>query len=399
MPDARPPSLLRRIRTAAGPRIAAALCIASAALATGFGPASDAQAAAAPAPVGLQKALDDIVSGGKATAALAELGANGSTTWQGTSGVSDLATRAPVRGDGMFRAGSVTKPFVATVLLQLAAEGRLRLDDPIERHLPATVTVPGAGLITVRQLLNHTGGLYEYLDDPRFDLAEEQVPRWLAVGRWQHHSPQRLVAIAVSHPPYSRPGEGFHYSNTDYVLAGTIIEKTTGHPYAEEISRRILRPLGLRHTSLPGDNPFIPGPHTHAYLKLSTGPADITEINPTVYGAAGSLISTTPDLNRFHGALLDGELLRPAERTAMMQTVGTGSPLQSYGLGLSRLNSPCGPLWGHTGEATGFQTLLLGTPDGRRHVTLSYNPYDPTQADALEQAVLAFATTALCGTH
>ncbi len=403
MPDARSRrrfrSWLGRFRASAGARVAVALCAGTVALAVapGLGTAPGAHAAAPVAPPGLQRALDDVVSDGKATAALAELDESGATTWRGTSGVSDLATRAPVRADGRFRAGSVLKPFVATVLLQLVAEGRLGLDDPVDRHLPAAVEVPAGDVITVRQLLNHTGGLYEYLDDARFDHTEAEIPHWLAVERWQHHSPRDLVAIAVGHPPYSRPGEGFHYSNTDYVLAGLVVEKVTGHPYADEITRRILRPLGLTHTSLPGDNPFIPGPHTHAYLKLSTGHVDITEINPTVYGAAGSLISTAADLDRFHAALLGGRLLRPAEQAALLRTVDTGSPTQAYGLGLTRLRTPCEPLWGHSGEAAGFQTLLVGTADGRRQVTLSYTPYDPAGSEALERAVLAFATKAVCG--
>ncbi|BBC29219.1 hypothetical protein SGFS_005100 [Streptomyces graminofaciens] len=397
MPATCRPSGPGAARSRAGARAVAASAVWGMALALLLGPAHGARAAPAPAPAGLQQALDAVVEDGRATAALAELDDGGDAVWRGTSGVADLATRAQVRVDGLFRAGSVTKPFVATVVLQLVGEGRLGLDDPVDRHLPGLLTTPGHEEITVRMLLNHTAGLFEYTDDPRFEVTEADIPRWLTVDRWRHHSPRRLVRIGLSHPPYFRPGEGFHYSNTHYVLAGLLIEEITGRSYEDEITDRILRPLGLRHTSLPGDRPTLPGPHARAYLRLSTGPVDVTEFNPTYYGASGAVVSTAADLDRFHAALLGGDVLRPAELAEMKRLVDTGGGEQAFGLGLFRLSSPCGPLWGHSGGAVSFGTLLLGSPDGRRQVTVSYNAYDPDADEALEEAVVAFVFKALCG--
>lgn len=163
---------------------------------------------------GLQRALDAFTAGGMATAALAQVRDGGRVTWRGTSGVSDLATGAPVRADGRFRIGSTTKPFVATVVLQLRAEGRLALDDPIERHLPGLV--PGGDAITVRRLLNHTSGLFDFIEDPAIRLDD---PDWLARTRWTVFRPEQLVALATAHPPYFPPGG-----------AGTTPTPTTSWP-------------------------------------------------------------------------------------------------------------------------------------------------------------------------
>ncbi|KJY34436.1 serine hydrolase domain-containing protein, partial [Streptomyces sp. NRRL S-495] len=188
----------------------------------------------------------------------------------------------PVRPDGRFRIGSVTKAFVSTVVLQLVGEGRLRLDDPVERHLPGLV--PNGGAISVRQLLNHSSGLYDYAEDPRFFYQDEASLRDYALGdrRWQDYRPEQLVAIGVAHPPYFAPGQGWKYSNTNYILAGLLIDKLTGHSWQSEVTRRIVRPLHLDDTVFPGSETGLRGPHVRAYAKLPEGPADITRLNPTV---------------------------------------------------------------------------------------------------------------------
>ncbi|MFB7376627.1 serine hydrolase domain-containing protein [Kitasatospora purpeofusca] len=363
-------------------------------------------AVAAPAPAGAdarrggvdaRAELRAFLAGDASTAAFAEVREDGRRIWRDAVGTSDLATGQPVRPDGRFRIGSVTKAFVSTVLLQLVGEGRLRLDDPVERHLPGVV--PNGGAISVRQLLNHSSGLYDYLEDPQFFFQDEASLRDYALGdrRWQDYRPEQLVAIGVAHPPYFAPGQGWKYSNTNYILAGMLIDKLTGHSWQSEVTRRIVRPLHLDDTVFPGSETGLRGPHARAYAKLPEGPADITRLNPTVGDAAGNGISTTTDLDRFHAALFGGRLLRPAEQAALTTTVPTGSGHSFYGLGVAQADFGCGPLWGHDGGLPGWGTLMFGTADGKRQVALSYNPYEGNDQSGLEAAVVSLAVKTLCG--
>ncbi|GAA3037422.1 serine hydrolase domain-containing protein [Kitasatospora albolonga] len=323
-----------------------------------------------------QQELRELVEHGGMTAALAEIRV-GRSQWHGAAGVAELDGGRPARADGWFRIGSVTKTFVATVVLQLAGEGRLRLDDPVERHLPGVV--PNGGAITVRQLLNHTSGLFNFTEDDRFLVNDEAELQDFAYGGWRYRDYQarQLVAVGVEHPPYFAPGQGWHYSNTNYVLAGMIVRKVTGRSWQREVERRIVEPLHLEHTAFPGSQTGLGGPYAHAYLDMPAGPADISRLNPSVVDAAGNGISTTADLNRFHAALFGGKLLRPAEMAALTATVPTNTPNGTYGLGVLRidLGPGCEPAWGHDGGLPGWSTLLLGSRDGKRQFALSYNPY------------------------
>ncbi|MET8702524.1 serine hydrolase domain-containing protein [Kitasatospora sp. NPDC004723] len=367
-------------------------------------PAATAAAADAPAGVDARRGgvdaraeLRAFIADGSSTAAFAEVRQDGRRIWQGAAGTSDLATGQPVRPDGRFRIGSVTKSFVSTVVLQLVAEGRLRLDDPVERHLPGLV--PNGGAISVRQLLNHTSGLFDYLEDPQFFYRDEASLRdWVhGSSRWQDYRPEQLVAIGFSHAPYFAPGQGWKYSNTNYVLAGMLIRKLTGHSWQSEVERRIVKPLHLDDTTFPRSETGVRGPHAHAYAKLAEGPADITRLNTTVADAAGNGISTPADLNRFHAALFGGKLLRPAEQAELTRTVPTGSGHSFYGLGVAKADFGCGPLWGHDGGLPGWGTLLFGTADGKRQVALSYNPYEGTDQSGLDEAAVNVAIKTLCG--
>ncbi|MFJ9517864.1 serine hydrolase domain-containing protein [Kitasatospora sp. NPDC101801] len=336
----------------------------------------------------LQRALDAFVTQAGASGALAEVRENGRVAWNGTSGVRDLVTKAPVPANGRFRAGSVTKTFVA--------EGRVGLDDSIEHHLPGVV--PGGGAITVRRLLNHTSGIFDYTEDPKFEaVTEAQLEQLVATDRWTTYTPQQLIAAAVDHPPYFAPGEGWHYSNTGYLLIGELIGKVTGRSWRTEVQRRILQPIGLHHTYLPGTATSIPGPHSHGYLPLATGPADITELHPSVAGAAGEIISTTEDLTRFDAALLGGRLLRPAQLAEMTTTLPANVyPPTEYGLGLFRLSLPCGDVWGHPGGIHGYLTYVFGDRSGTRQIAISGNLYDPVKAAALTPTALTLIGQTFC---
>ncbi|WP_306323197.1 MULTISPECIES: serine hydrolase [unclassified Streptomyces] len=309
-----------------------------------------------------------------------------------TSGVGDVRSRAEVRPDSRFRIGSMTKMFTATVVLQLVAERRVELDAPVERYLPGVVRGHGndGRGITVRQLLQHTSGLPDFLDHLK--------PQDVLKDPLAHHDARELVDIALAHPPTFEPGTGWSYSNTGYVLAGMLVEDVTGRDYADEVRRRVIGPLGLRGTSVPGDSPAIPGPHTRGYANPGGDGEliDVTRVNPTIGGAAGGVISTGRDLNRFLGALLGGRLLPPAQLKAMMSPRPTGSADgRAYGLGLERTQLPCGGnYWGHTGDFLGFETASGATLDGRRaSVMVNSGPGgSQAQSDDIKSAV----ETALC---
>ncbi len=301
------------------------------------------------------------------------------------SGTADLATGKPFPRNGSFRAGSVTKTFVATVVLQLVAEGRVRLDAPVERYLPGLLP---DRRITVRQLLQHTSGISDYTDD--LDRSDPEALRHRGA------EPAELVAMALKHPALFPPGTSWSYSNTNYIVAGMIVEKVTGHALGTELARRITGPLGLRDTYLPrrGDEK-LPAPHAVGYLPLGGKLVDFSDFDATIAWAAGGLVTTPADLDRFYGALLGGRLLRPAELAEMQRTVpaSLGVPGARYGLGLASIPVSCGLFRGHEGGILGFTNVAGVGPDGRRAtVVLNENP---TPADT-NQHLLAAVDAAVC---
>jgi D-alanyl-D-alanine carboxypeptidase len=303
-----------------------------------------------------------------------------------TAGVTETVGNQPVDPDGFFRIGSDTKPFVATVALQLVGEGALALDDTVEEHLPGVVVGNGndGTVITVRHLLQHTSGIHD--DYPGFDTPEEYLEK-----RFDPYPPEELVARAMAHPPDFAPGAAWAYSNTGYLLVAMIIERVTGHQWYEEVDARIVRPLGLAHTVFPGDAAALPAPHARGYQRFTAG-GDLVDVTEMIdWNASGGLISTTADVNRFLRALLDGTLLRPAELAEMQRTVPVGEPVEQlwpggrYGLGLRMRPLPCGGVyWGHGGGGSGYMTEDGVTADGRRSVVVSMSS---TLADSFESLV------------
>ncbi|OSZ55925.1 peptidase [Streptomyces pharetrae CZA14] len=298
--------------------------------------------------------------------------------WKGTSGVADLSTRQPRGHRDRFRAGSVTKTLVATVMLQLQAEGKADLDASVDHYLPGLVRGNGhdGTDITVRQLLNHTSGIHNFTDDATF--AKKVMGIDFLQSRYDDWTPQQVIALALRNPPQFEPGTSWKYSNTNYLLLGLIIEELTGRPYAEEIERRITRPLGMRSTHFPGTDPHVPAPTRH-YSTFTEDPGktyDVTELNPSWAGAAGEMISNAADLNRFFTALFRGRLLPPAQLRQMTTALSTEGnlPRQRYGLGLIEYETTCGvKVWGHSGGIHGSTTQAFGTSDGRHMITLNFN--------------------------
>ena len=330
----------------------------------------------------LQRLVDEVVEAG-APGAVA-LVRNGQRTWQGVGGLGDLAARRPPRPADRFRIGSVTKSFVATVVLQLVAEGRLRLDDRLQRWLPGAV--PGGQLITIRQLLNHTSGLYNYTDDLLQRLTAKPVRQALRQMAARNFRPRQLVAIATRHPPLFPPGTRFAYSNTNYILLGLVVERVTGDRLAVQLHQRIVAPLKLADTELPATQRRIRGLHVHGYAPPDQswlpgdGPAglvDVTQTNPSWAWAAGAMVSSATDLARFYQALLGGRLLGPGLLEAMQTTVDASEQFGAgagYGLGVLRLPLGCdGVVWGHGGELPGYATVAFSSRDAARQLVLMSN--------------------------
>ncbi|WP_326560663.1 serine hydrolase domain-containing protein [Micromonospora sp. NBC_01796] len=369
--------------------------LASAVLVVGLaGPAAAARPAPTerPGPGSLPVAALDTALAGIHTAGMIGVFAevrDGRATWRGASGIADINTGRPVRPDYRHRVGSVTKTFVAATVLQLVGEGRISLDAPVRRYLPGLMP---DDTVTVRMLLGHRSGIGTY------DQVLFATPELVEEHRNTTFRPRELARVGLGMPATNPPGAAFSYSNTNYILAGLIVEQVTGRPAAEEVSRRILRPLGLRDTYFPGTDPRITGPHSRGYVPWYEGELrDFTVYNMSWGYTAGELISTTADLDTFYRALLGGRLLRPAQQADLVRFLPTGTGV-GYGLGLLSLPLACGDAYGHDGQVFGYTTLSLHSPDGRRQVSVAQNASHYQYAgDPISAALFQFLDTALCG--
>lgn len=323
----------------------------------------------------------------------------GGAVWKSASGVGDLETGAARGRHDRFRVGGITDTFVATVLLQMEAERKLSLDDTVERHLPGLVRGNGndGREITVRQLLNHTSGLFDYFADPEYVAAHV-----LGDGYFQHRYDtlphETRVRVALSHEPLFAPGARHSFSNTNDVLAALIVEKAGGRSYEDEVRDRIIRPLGLKATSNPGTATRLPRPSSRAYSKLFLAEPDrvddVTEVNGSQGWGNSDIISSAGDLNRFYNALMRGRLLPPEQLKEMKTTVDNPDfPGSSYGLGIERLTLGCGTaLWYHDGGMVGWLSLAAMTEDGRHQLTFNYN------SNYGAETVLPILNAEYCGT-
>ena len=355
--------------------------------------AGSGQAVSSQPPAGLQQAADQLVADGVPGVII--MTRRGQQVSNVVAGLADKAAGQPMQPQDKVRIGSVTKTFVATVVLQLAAERRLSLNDSVQKWLPGVITGHGyhPAQITIRQLLQQASGIRDYTSAPGF-LTEANLAK-----TWQ---PQQLVDIALRLGP---PVHGWLYSDTNYILLGMIIQKVTGRSPVTEISRRILAPLGLHDTSFPLTSKQIPAPYAHGYY----GPIDVTNaINPSIAWTAGAMISTVDDVARFYRALLDGRLLPPAQQRELLATIpvnDTGELFaEHYGLGIYRVQLSCGTAWGHDGGIIGFKTFAYTSPDGNRQAVIVYNDYKKsvpppagTGTAAFQRDVKKATEIAFCG--
>ena len=326
--------------------------------------------------------------------------------WLTTIGTRAYRGDVPVQPGDHVRIGSNTKTWTGTVVLQLVGEGKLRLDDPVSRYRP---DVPNGANITVEQLLNMRSGLYNYSESLELNQSLDDDPARV-------FTPEELLAIGLSRPPYFPPGQGFHYSNTNTVLLGTIIEKVTGRPVAEEFQTRIFDPLGLAQTSFPAQTTnTLPDPHPQGYTFGSNvetidslvlppevqaaaragtlAPMDVTDDSPSWTWTAGAGISTLDDLATFVEALGGGRLLAAELQRQRLDSVRPIDPgdaqSASYGLALARFGS----LYGHTGELPGFNSFMGYDPERRITVVTwaSLAPAPDGRAPAVELAKAVIA--------
>ncbi|GLF96501.1 serine hydrolase domain-containing protein [Streptomyces yaizuensis] len=357
--------------------------------------AGPARADPGPRPgAGVQQVMEDQVRAGVPgmLASVRDGGGEG-RVWRGSAGVADVRTGERRTHQDRFRIGSVTKTFVATVVLQLEAEGRLDLDDSVESLLPGLVTGNGhdGSQVTIRQLLNHTSGISDYASNREF--FDRYIGRDFLRNRFHRHTPESLVRWAMRSAPDFAPGTGWNYSNTEYILAGMIIEKVTGTSYEHQVERRILRPLGLRATSLPRHATALPEPSGRHYTKVPFGdPAgrvhEVDRLNASSGWAAGDMISTTGDLHRFIRALMSGRLLPPAQQKALTTTVASAEGGARYGLGLGRQELSCGAVvWGHAGGIHGSRSgMYLDERNGRSFVVNANAEWATGSREAAEAA-------------
>jgi D-alanyl-D-alanine carboxypeptidase len=278
--------------------------------------------------------------------------------WSGVAGLGRLSPKTPMRPGDQFRAGSIMKPFVSVVVLQLVERGRLCLDTRLPDVLPAEIVdrFPTAPDITLRMLLSHRSGV------PEWDLPEQDE----YAARHPAHvwTITEILDLAAANPPVFAPGTAYSYCNTDYNLLGLVVDRVTGRSWRHEIARRVLHPVRLTHTTLPipGDL-SINGPHAHGYLELDGRMVDRTRLDPSMAGAAGgsALVTTVEDLARFWNALLDGRLFRHPKTLREMLTFGPtpGDATSGYGLGVEQYTMPDGTeLIGHLGGAGTYRAFV-----------------------------------------
>ena len=354
---------------------------ASLVLALGAGPLA-APAFAAPAPAAAHStttgpdaaALSAALTGlpdKDATAALVRVGGTDGS-WRGSAGVHDLASGRAADPDARFRAGSTTKVVTAAVVLQLAAEGKVGLGTPVQHYLPGLL---GGDFkpVTVRQLLNHTSGIPA--GDGLGDSFEEAYAH-----RFDTLPPREVVASAAAKGPVFDPGTRQHYLNINYTILGLLVEKVTGHSYASEAARRVLRPAGMRDTYFPAGDPRIRGPHNHGYQAVeradgTTEFVDVTDWNQADRFAAGDMISTTADLERLLTHLFRGDLV-PRTQLKEMFTVPKGIEGATMSAGLQRFEFEGKVYWLKSGARYGYGTLIAATRDLSRTLVLSVGATD-----------------------
>jgi D-alanyl-D-alanine carboxypeptidase len=317
----------------------------------------------------------------------------------GAAGVADLATGEPLSAAHRFRIGSVTKIFVAALVLRLVAEGLLELD------ADAGPLVDG---VTIRQLLNHTSGLDDFVGDP---VAFFEPYRRDPGHRWEFDAREEL-RLVLEKPRLFAPGEGWAYHGSNYLVLRLVVEEATGTSLRAALHQRVFAPLGLERTDLvegplrddcargyiPGANPILPG---------GADPVDVTELDLPFYRAGGGIVSTAGEVAAMLRVLLRGGFLPDGLRSEMLDAVDSDwDETDRYGLGIGEITtlmrrelSPCGAAWGHLGFSLGYVAVALSSGDGERQVVLCANGdlVEPGEIEAFWDAAGSLVWDLYCG--
>ncbi|PYK15273.1 MAG: D-alanyl-D-alanine carboxypeptidase [Verrucomicrobia bacterium] len=293
-----------------------------------------------------------------------------------TYGTTLLGAASPPRADTYFRIASNTKTMTAAVIMQLAQESKLSLDDPVSKYVPG---VPNGDNITIAELLEMRSGLYNYTNDPVMSATIDTDPAKV----W---TPAELLAIAFAHPPNFPPGAKYEYVNTNYALLGVVAEKVDGKPLAQTMRDRLFGPLGLQHTLLPASTVnTLPEPYSHGYLYGSSSvalvgeppyspevqataragtllPKDYTDVNHSFAAAAGGVISTANDCATWIKALVAGRVLEPAYQRRWLDSLKPEDPSkpegQKYGYGITQISWGPNTIYFHGGETPGYNSKI-----------------------------------------
>src|SRR5436309_1505679 len=293
-----------------------------------------------------------------------------------TYGTTSLGATSPPRADTHFRIASNTKTMTAAVIVLLAQEGKLSLDDPVSKYVPG---VPNGDNITITELLNMRSGLYNYTNDPIISKTIDTDPARV----W---TPAELLAIAFAHPPNFSPGKEYEYNNTNYALLGLVAEKVDGKPLAQVVHDRLFGPQNMQHTELPFSTVnTIPEPYSHGYLYGSSSvalvgqppyspevqasaragtllPKDYTNVNHSNAAAAGGVISTGDDLATWIKALVGGRVFNADYQRrwfGSLQPEDRRKPKgQKYGYGIAQLSWGRNTIYFHGGETPGYNAKM-----------------------------------------
>lgn len=300
-------------------------------------------------------------------------------TWTTAEGLADVANNEEMELDDAFRIASITKTFTATLALILVDRGKLDLDAASARYLPQ-LGIPEA--VKVRWLLNHTSGIHEYTDTEPFlaQMRENSFKVW---------KPEELAKIGLAQPPYFEPGKGFHYSNTNYVILGMLIEKVSGSSFASLLEREILKPLKLEDTSLPSGR-RMPVPYSNGYYDYNAdGKLDrFTDlVDPSMTWAAGAMVSNAGDLQAWARELVEGSLLENRtleERSKTVDAALESLPGATYGLGIMDYQG----YWGHDGATPGYNSAMFYRPSDGATVIVLGNSYNGAWSNAADQVLV-----------
>jgi D-alanyl-D-alanine carboxypeptidase len=337
----------------------------------------------------LQRILDSLVTGhGRIAPGAAAYVRGPKGTWIGSAGLADVTSREAMPADARMRLESVSKIWTGTLVLQLAQEGKLRLDDTVERRLPGVL--PYGDEITIRQLLTHRSGIVDNNDigraperyigrvaDPVARASFERLARRVAADPELEYAATAWIRLAAWQPLLFQPGSDYHYSNIGFELLGLIAERVSGTPLPALYRERFLEPLSLERAAYDPQGP-IAGPHARGYAVGADGALTEATARHGGGGAEGGIVADAADTATFLTALMRGELLDPPMLAAMKRDAFWSGGEETG----------CGPAYGHGGAGTGFKTEVWVSGDGSRVAVLLLNGRGDDYADAMARAAL-----------